>query len=97
MLSTSSFNALLKTLEEPPSYVKFILATTDPQKIPTTVLSRCLQFQLKSLTIDQIASRIEYIASKENIPCQNEAAVIIARAAKGSMRENGHKINNDVK
>lgn len=87
MLSTSSFNALLKTLEEPPSYVKFILATTDPQKIPTTVLSRCLQFQLKSLTIDQIASRIEFIANKESIPCESEAALIIARAAKGSMRD----------
>ncbi len=87
MLSTSSFNALLKTLEEPPSYVKFILATTDPQKIPTTVLSRCLQFQLKALSIDEIATRIEEIASKESIPCDREAAILLGRAAKGSMRD----------
>ncbi|MBU3825969.1 MAG: DNA polymerase III subunit gamma/tau [Candidatus Anaerobiospirillum merdipullorum] len=87
MLSQSSFNALLKTLEEPPSYVKFILATTDPHKIPTTVLSRCLQFQLKALTHDEIASQIIKIAQNEQIPCENEAAQLIARAAKGSMRD----------
>lgn len=67
MLSQSSFNALLKTLEEPPAYVKFILATTDPQKIPVTVLSRCLQFQLKALTVNQISAQIAKIATKENI------------------------------
>lgn len=87
MLSQSSFNALLKTLEEPPAYVKFILATTDPQKIPTTVLSRCLQFQLKALSIDEIAMQIETIASKEGLVCESEAAILIARAARGSMRD----------
>ena len=87
MLSSSSFNALLKTLEEPPEYVKFILATTDPQKIPTTVLSRCLQFQLKALSVEQIANRIEFIAKTESISCDRNAAIILARAAKGSMRD----------
>ncbi len=87
MLSTSSFNALLKTLEEPPSYVKFILATTDPHKIPVTVLSRCLQFQLKALSIDEIKEQIEKICGQEGIPCEEEAATFIARAAKGSMRD----------
>ncbi len=87
MLSGSSFNALLKTLEEPPAYVKFILATTDPQKIPATVLSRCLQFQLRALSVEQIASRIEEIATKENIQCEKEGAVVLARAARGSMRD----------
>ncbi len=87
MLTTSSFNALLKTLEEPPSYVKFILATTDPQKIPTTVLSRCLKFQLMALTRDEIRMQIEKICSKEGIPCEGEAAAILASAARGSMRD----------
>ena len=87
MLSQSSCNALLKTLEEPPAYVKFILATTDPQKIPTTVLSRCLQFQLKALSIDEIASQIEKISHKEGFTCESEAAILIARAARGSMRD----------
>ena len=87
MLTNNSFNALLKTLEEPPHYVKFILATTDPHKIPTTVLSRCLQFQLKALTVDEIKNRIITILGKEGIPCENEAAQLIARAAKGSMRD----------
>ena len=87
MLSTSSFNALLKTLEEPPSYVKFILATTDPHKIRVTVLSRCLQFQLKALSLDEIKEQIEKICGKEGIPCEAEAAAFIARAARGSMRD----------
>lgn len=87
MLSQSSFNALLKTLEEPPSYVKFILATTDPHKIPTTVLSRCLQFQLKALSHDEIATQIVKIAAAEQISCEPEAAALLARAAKGSMRD----------
>lgn len=87
MLSTSSFNALLKTLEEPPQYVKFILATTDPQKIPVTVLSRCLQFQLKALSISEIAGQIIRITQKEQIPCDETAANVIARAARGSMRD----------
>lgn len=87
MLSQSSFNALLKTLEEPPKYVKFILATTDPHKIPVTVLSRCLQFQLKALTCDEIKEQIIKICNKEGIPCEDEAASLIARAASGSMRD----------
>lgn len=87
MLTASSFNALLKTLEEPPSYVKFILATTDPQKIPTTVLSRCLKFQLMALTRDEIRTQIEKIATKEGIPCESAGASLIATAAKGSMRD----------
>lgn len=87
MLTTSSFNALLKTLEEPPSYIKFILATTDPHKIPTTVLSRCLQFQLKALTIEEIKNQVIKICKAENIVYEEEAATLIARAAKGSMRD----------
>lgn len=87
MLSQSSFNALLKTLEEPPSYVKFILATTDPHKIPVTVLSRCLQFQLKALSTDEILQQILKIAGEERVSCENDAAVLIARAARGSMRD----------
>ncbi len=87
MLSQSSFNALLKTLEEPPAYVKFILATTDPHKIPTTVLSRCLQFQLKALTVEEISAQLIKIAAAEHISCEPEAALLLARAAKGSMRD----------
>ncbi len=87
MLSNSSFNALLKTLEEPPAYVKFILATTDPQKIPATVLSRCLKFQLKSLSVDEIKKQIELIAQKEGISCESDGVGLIARAARGSMRD----------
>lgn len=87
MLTTSSFNALLKTLEEPPEYVKFILATTDPHKIPTTVLSRTLQFQLKSLAKEDIKNQIIKIATKENIPYEDEAVSLIARAGRGSMRD----------
>lgn len=87
MLTTSSFNALLKTLEEPPAYVKFILATTDPQKIPMTVLSRCLKFQLMALTKDEISAQIKKIAGAEGIPCEDEAALLLATAARGSMRD----------
>lgn len=87
MLTTSSFNALLKTLEEPPSYVKFILATTDPHKIPTTVLSRCLQFQLRALNISEIQNRLAMICSKENITYQDSALIALARSARGSMRD----------
>lgn len=87
MLSTSSFNALLKTLEEPPSYVKFILATTDPHKIPTTVLSRCLQFQLHALSLEQISTQIQKVCAAENVSCTPEAVRVIARAARGSMRD----------
>lgn len=87
MLSTSSFNALLKTLEEPPSYVKFILATTDPHKIPTTVLSRCLQFQLHALSLEQISEQIQKVCALESVSCTPEAVRVIARAARGSMRD----------
>lgn len=87
MLSKSSFNALLKTLEEPPEHVKFILATTDPQKLPATVLSRCLQFNLKRMTSKLIADRLEHICDAEEIPFQPEALSLLARAADGSMRD----------
>lgn len=87
MLTTSSFNALLKTLEEPPSYVKFILATTDPHKIPTTVLSRCLQFQLRALNISEIQGRLAQICTQENISYEDEGLLALARAARGSMRD----------
>src|SRR5690554_5150984 len=81
MLSTHSFNALLKTLEEPPPHVKFLLATTDPQKLPATVLSRCLQFQLKALSRDDIAEHLQHILTAENIPYDEDALRLIARAA----------------
>ncbi|GFO72031.1 DNA polymerase III subunit gamma/tau [Bathymodiolus japonicus methanotrophic gill symbiont] len=87
MLSLSSFNALLKTLEEPPEHVKFLLATTDPQKIPVTVLSRCLQFNLKRLTPSQISEQMAYILGEEKIQCEQDALRLIARAADGSMRD----------
>lgn len=87
MLTSSSFNALLKTLEEPPDYVKFILATTDPRKIPATVLSRCMQFQLMALTREEIFERITRIAALEDVPCEPEAAQLLAGAARGSMRD----------
>ena len=87
MLSKSSFNALLKTLEEPPEHVKFILATTDPQKLPATVLSRCLQFNLKRITSKLIADRLKHICDAEEIPFQPEALSLLARAADGSMRD----------
>ena len=87
MLSGSSFNALLKTLEEPPPHVKFLLATTDPQKIPVTVLSRCLQFNLKRLLPQQIATQMQFILGEEKINCQETALQQIARSADGSMRD----------
>jgi DNA polymerase-3 subunit gamma/tau len=87
MLSKSSFNALLKTLEEPPEHVKFILATTDPQKLPVTVLSRCLQFHLKALTIKQISDKIIEILTKEAVSFDDEAIALLAKAARGSMRD----------
>lgn len=87
MLSNSSFNALLKTLEEPPAYVKFILATTDPQKLPVTVVSRCLQFQLKALTVEDIKGQLEHILGLENIAYESEGLIELARAARGSMRD----------
>ena len=87
MFSDSSFNALLKTLEEPPPHVKFLLATTDPQKVPVTVLSRCLQFNLKRLPLDQIQERLEFILKQEAVEHDSQALLQLARAADGSMRD----------
>lgn len=87
MLSRHSFNALLKTLEEPPAHVKFLLATTDPQKLPVTILSRCLQFHLKALDVDQIRQQLEYVLEQENITAELRALQLLARAADGSMRD----------
>ncbi|WP_395341528.1 DNA polymerase III subunit gamma/tau [Ningiella sp. W23] len=87
MLSKHSFNALLKTLEEPPPHVKFLLATTDPQKLPVTILSRCLQFSLKALSREQIQGQLSYILSEESLAHEPEALIHIARAAAGSMRD----------
>jgi DNA polymerase III subunit gamma/tau len=87
MLSKSSFNALLKTLEEPPPHVKFLLATTDPQKLPVTVLSRCLQFNLKRLTAAQIRQQLQKICTAETVSFEADALAMIARAADGSMRD----------
>jgi DNA polymerase-3 subunit gamma/tau len=87
MLSKSAFNAMLKTLEEPPAHVKFILATTDPQKIPVTVLSRCLQFNLKQLPPALINTHLQYVLEQEHIPFENGALNLVARAAQGSMRD----------
>lgn len=87
MLSGHSFNALLKTLEEPPPHVKFLLATTDPQKIPATILSRCLQFSLKNMTPERIVEHLKHILDKEMISFEDEALWHIARGAEGSMRD----------
>lgn len=87
MLSRSAFNAMLKTLEEPPEHVKFILATTDPQKIPVTVLSRCLQFNLKQIPSSLIASRLSEILAMEGIVASSAALKLLAKAAKGSLRD----------
>ncbi|MDP2902578.1 MAG: DNA polymerase III subunit gamma/tau [Methylovulum sp.] len=87
MLSGHSFNALLKTLEEPPPHVKFLLATTDPHKIPVTVLSRCLQFNLKRLQPNQIFAQMSYILEQESVGFEAPALKILARAADGSMRD----------
>jgi DNA polymerase-3 subunit gamma/tau len=87
MLSASAFNAMLKTLEEPPEHMKFILATTDPQKIPVTVLSRCIQFSLKQMPPAAIVSHLESILGKEKVAFEGEALALLARAAAGSMRD----------
>src|SRR2546425_125126 len=87
MLSTSAFNAMLKTLEEPPEHLKFILATTDPQKIPVTVLSRCLQFNLKQMPRATIATHLSRVLESENAEFDREALALISRAAAGSMRD----------
>jgi DNA polymerase-3 subunit gamma/tau len=87
MLSKAAFNSMLKTLEEPPEHVKFVLATTDPQKIPVTVLSRCLQFNLKLLPADTIAARLTAILDAEGVPFDASAVALIAHVARGSMRD----------
>jgi len=87
MLSGHSFNALLKTLEEPPPHVKFLLATTDPQKLPVTILSRCLQFNLRRLSIELIQAHLQLILEKENLSFDAAALLQLARAADGSMRD----------
>jgi DNA polymerase-3 subunit gamma/tau len=87
MLSTHSFNALLKTLEEPPPHVKFLLATTDPQKLPVTVLSRCLQFNLKRMPVGQIAEHMKALLDKEGVPYEPAGLRLVAQAADGSMRD----------
>lgn len=87
MLSKSAFNAMLKTLEEPPEHVKFILATTDPHKVPITVLSRCLQFVLRNMTPQQVAEHLAHVLDRENVPYQPQALQLLGRAAAGSMRD----------
>jgi|TARA_B110000259_G_scaffold183008_1_gene227582 DNA polymerase-3 subunit gamma/tau len=87
MLSKNAFNAMLKTLEEPPGHVKFILATTEPKKVPITVLSRCLQFNLKQMTTENIIAHLRIVLNDEGIDFEESALLIIAKAAKGSMRD----------
>ena len=87
MLSNSSFNALLKTLEEPPPHVKFLLATTDPQKLPVTVLSRCLQFNLKNMSPERVVEHLRFVLEKELVPFEEGALWHLGRAADGSMRD----------
>ncbi|MDR6178045.1 DNA polymerase-3 subunit gamma/tau [Pseudomonas sp. SORGH_AS 211] len=87
MLSTHSFNALLKTLEEPPPHVKFLLATTDPQKLPVTILSRCLQFSLKNMPPERVVAHLQQVLAAEGIPFEDDALWLLGRAADGSMRD----------
>lgn len=87
MLSSHSFNALLKTLEEPPPHVKFLLATTDPQKLPVTILSRCLQFSLKNMPPERVVERLTHVLGVENVPFEEDALWLLGRAADGSMRD----------
>jgi DNA polymerase-3 subunit gamma/tau len=87
MLSKSSFAALLKTLEEPPEHVKFLFATTDPQKLPITVLSRCLQFNLKNLSTERIVEHLKFVLNEEKLPSEEQGLLALARAADGSMRD----------
>ncbi|MCW3478285.1 DNA polymerase III subunit gamma/tau [Neisseriaceae bacterium JH1-16] len=87
MLSKSAFNAMLKTLEEPPAHVKFILATTDPQKVPVTVLSRCLQFSLRNMTPQQVSAHLAHVLDVEALPYEAPALALLGRAASGSMRD----------
>ena len=87
MLTNTAFNAMLKTLEEPPEYLKFVLATTDPQKVPATVLSRCLQFNLRPMAPETILEHLQHVLSIENVPSEPHALRLLARAARGSMRD----------
>ena len=87
MLTNTAFNAMLKTLEEPPEYLKFVLATTDPQKVPATVLSRCLQFNLRPMAPETILEHLQHVLSIENVPSEPQALRLLARAARGSMRD----------
>ena len=87
MLSSHSFNALLKTLEEPPPHVKFLLATTDPQKLPVTILSRCLQFSLKNMPPERVVEHLTHVLGAENVPFEQDALWLLGRAADGSMRD----------
>ncbi|MPW35429.1 DNA polymerase III subunit gamma/tau [Vibrio sp. B1Z05] len=87
MLSKHSFNALLKTLEEPPEYVKFLLATTDPQKLPVTILSRCLQFHLKPISVENIQQQLDHVLEQEGVAREERALGMLAHAADGSMRD----------
>src|SRR5690554_2766841 len=87
MLSGHSFNALLKTLEEPPAHVKFLLATTDPQKLPVTILSRCLQFSLKNMLPERVVEHLRHVLAEERVPFDEESLWLLGRAADGSMRD----------
>ena len=87
MLSNTAFNAMLKTLEEPPEYLKFVLATTDPQKVPVTVLSRCLQFNLRPMAIQTVQEHLSEVLGQEGVPFEAPALKLLARAARGSMRD----------
>jgi DNA polymerase-3 subunit gamma/tau len=87
MLTNTAFNAMLKTLEEPPEYLKFVLATTDPQKVPVTVLSRCLQFNLRPMAPETVLEHLGYVLDQENITSEPQALRLLARAARGSMRD----------
>ncbi|MDQ3061107.1 MAG: DNA polymerase III subunit gamma/tau [Pseudomonadota bacterium] len=87
MLTNTAFNAMLKTLEEPPEYLKFVLATTDPQKVPATVLSRCLQFNLRPMAPETVLEHLVQVLHKENVPAEPQALRLLSRAARGSMRD----------
>ncbi|WP_431096694.1 DNA polymerase III subunit gamma/tau [Polaromonas aquatica] len=87
MLTNTAFNAMLKTLEEPPEYLKFVLATTDPQKVPATVLSRCLQFNLRPMAPETVLEHLTQVLGIENVPAEQQALRLLARAARGSMRD----------
>lgn len=87
MLTNTAFNAMLKTLEEPPEYLKFVLATTDPQKVPVTVLSRCLQFNLRPMAPETVLGHLTQVLAAENVPAEPQALRLLSRAARGSMRD----------